>query len=256
MKLFELLDNVNKIVPLKYAFEDDSVGITIGDNESNVNNIVIGHELDDYLLEYCSDNNVDTVITYHPPPFKKITEEDDSENFLPDSITTSFIDSSINVITIHTAQDVCKDGNADTLVDLFNIKNPKVFAQTVGKYGAGRYGTIDMVSPLELKKLIENKLNTKLIRTNEYFENMAEIDKIAVLPGSGTQFLEEILDISQVFITGDISHRYLLKADEEKMGLIQIGHISSEIPGMRKFVEKFNKFMELEINYVYKDFYE
>ena len=256
MKLFELLDNVNKIVPLKYAFEDDSVGITIGDNESNVNNIVIGHELDDYLLEYCSDNNVDTVITYHPPPFKKITEEDDSENFLPDSITTSFIDSSINVITIHTAQDVCKDGNADTLVDLFNIKNPKVFAQTVGKYGAGRYGTIDMVSPLELKKLIENKLNTKIIRTNEYFENMAEIDKIAVLPGSGTQFMEEILDISQVFITGDISHRYLLKADEEKMGLIQIGHISSEIPGMRKFVEKFNKFMELEINYVYKDFYE
>ena len=256
MKLFELLDNVNKIVPLKYAFEDDSVGITIGDNESNVNNIVIGHELDDYLLEYCSDNNVDTVITYHPPPFKKITEEDDSENFLPDSITTSFIDSSINVITIHTAQDVCEDGNADTLVDLFNIKNPKVFAQTVGKYGAGRYGTIDMVSPLELKKLIENKLNTKIIRTNEYFENMAEIGQIAVLPGSGTQFLEEILDISQVFITGDISHRYLLKADEEKMGLIQIGHISSEIPGMRKFVEKFNKFMELEINYIYKDFYE
>lgn len=256
MKLFELLDNVNKIVPLKYAFEDDSVGITIGDNESNVNNIVIGHELDDYLLEYCSDNNVDTVITYHPPPFKKITEEDDSENFLPDSITTSFIDSSINVITIHTAQDVCKDGNADTLVDLFNIKNPKVFAQTVGKYGAGRYGTIDMVSPLELKKLIENKLNTKIIRTNEYFENMAEIGQIAVLPGSGTQFMEEILDISQVFMTGDISHRYLLKADEEKMGLIQIGHISSEIPGMRKFVEKFNKFMELEINYVYKDFYE
>ena len=256
MKLFELLDNVNKIVPLKYAFEDDSVGITIGDNESNVNNIVIGHELDDYLLEYCSDNNVDTVITYHPPPFKKITEEDDSENFLPDSITTSFIDSSINVITIHTAQDVCKDGNADTLVDLFNIKNPKVFAQTVGKYGAGRYGTIDMVSPLELKKLIENKLNTKIIRTNEYFENMAEIGQIAVLPGSGTQFMEEILDTTQVFITGDISHRYLLKADEEKMGLIQIGHISSEIPGMRKFVEKFNKFMELEINYVYKDFYE
>ena len=256
MKLFELLDNVNKIVPLKYAFEDDSVGITIGDKESNVNNIVIGHELDDYLLEYCSDNNVDTVITYHPPPFKKITEEDDSENFLPDSITTSFIDSSINVITIHTAQDVCKDGNADTLVDLFNIKNPKVFAQTVGKYGAGRYGTIDMVSPLELKKLIENKLNTKIIRTNEYFENMAEIGQIAVLPGSGTQFMEEILQISQVFITGDISHRYLLKADEEKMGLIQIGHISSEIPGMRKFVEKFNKFVELEINYVYKDFYE
>ena len=256
MNVGKLLETVDSLAPLNSAFEDDFVGITIGSEDSEVNGLAVAHEIEHSILEYCSDNNVDTVITYHPPPYKKITEEDDSENFLPDSITTSFLDSSINVITIHTAQDVCKDGNADTLVDLFNIKNPKVFAQTVGKYGAGRYGTIDMVSPLELKKLIENKLNTKIIRTNEYFENMAEIGQIAVLPGSGTQFMEEILDITQVFITGDISHRYLLKADEEKMGLIQIGHISSEIPGMRKFVEKFNKFMELEINYVYKDFYE
>ena len=43
MKLFELLDDINKLVPLKYAFEDDSVGITIGENESKVTNIVVGH---------------------------------------------------------------------------------------------------------------------------------------------------------------------------------------------------------------------
>ena len=256
MKLFELLDDINKIVPLKYAFEDDSVGITIGENESKVTNIVIGHELDDYLLDYCSDNNIDTVITYHPPPYKKITAEDNSEKFLPESITTNFIGSSINVITIHTAQDVCKDGNADTLVDLFNMKNSSVFAKTIGEYGAGRIGNIDKKSSKELKKVIENKLNTKVIRTNEYFENMDEITQIALLPGSGTQFMEEIINKTEVFITGDISHRYLLKADEEKMGLIQIGHISSEITGMKKFVKKFCNLMQKEINYIYKDFYE
>jgi len=256
VKLFELLDDINKIVPLKYAFEDDSVGITIGENESKVSNIVVGHELDDYLLDYCSNNNIDTVITYHPPPYKKITAEDNSEKFLPESITTNFIGSSINVITIHTAQDVCKDGNADTLVDLFNMKNSSVFAKTIGEYGAGRIGNIDKKSSKELKKVIENKLNTKVIRTNEYFENMDEITQIALLPGSGTQFMEEIINKTEVFITGDISHRYLLKADEEKMGLIQIGHISSEIPGMKKFVEKLNSLMQQEINYIYKDFYE
>ena len=158
MKLFELLDDINKIVPLKYAFEDDSVGITIGENESKVTNIVVGHELDDYLLDYCSNNNIDTVITYHPPPYKKITAEDNSENFLPESITTNFIGASINVITIHTAQDVCKDGNADTLVDLFNMKNSSVFAKTIGEFGAGRIGNIDKKSSKELKKVIENKL--------------------------------------------------------------------------------------------------
>ena len=85
---------------------------------------------------------------------------------------------------------------------------------------------------------------------------MDEITQIAVLPGSGTQFMEEIINKTEVFITGDISHRYLLKADEEKMGLIQIGHISSEIPGMKKFVKKFSNLMQKEINYIYKDFYE
>ena len=150
MKLFELLDDINKIVPLKYAFEDDSVGITIGENESKVTNIVVGHELDDYLLDYCSNNNIDTVITYHPPPYKKITAEDNSENFLPESITTNFIGSSINVITIHTAQDVCKDGNADTLVDLFNMKNSSVFAETIGEFGAGRTGNIDKLSLIHI----------------------------------------------------------------------------------------------------------
>ena len=109
---------------------------------------------------------------------------------------------------------------------------------------------------IEFKKLVEHKLNTSSIRTNEFFNNLKEINKIAILPGSGTQFIDEILEEVDVFITGDISHRYLLKADDANMGLLQVGHITTEIPGMKKFVKNLNKVLNQELEYLYKDFYE
>ena len=256
MNISELLNVVNNLVPLKYAFEDDYVGITIGSEQDEVKGIVIGHELDKSLLEYCKNKYVNTVISYHPPSFKKVAEDDDTETMLPEMITKEFMDNSINVITLHTAQDVCDGGNADTLVEIFNLKNTKTFAHTFGNFGAGRIGDIEGLSNDEFKKLVECKLNTNSIRTNEYFDKLKEINKIAILPGSGTQFIDEILEKVDVFVTGDISHRYLLKADDANMGLLQVGHITTEIPGMKKFAEKINKALNQELEYLYKDFYE
>ena len=136
------------------------------------------------------------------------------------------------------------------------MSDVSIFANSVDTFGAGRKGTINKISPADLKKDIENKLNTKIIRTNEYFNEIKEIQNIAVLPGSGTQFIDEIIDSVDVFITGDISHRYLLKADDAKLGLIQVGHISTEIPGMKKFVKKLEKELNLKINYIYRKYYE
>ncbi len=99
-------------------------------------------------------------------------------------------------------------------------------------------------------------MNTKSIRTNEFFHKIQEINRIAILPGSGTQFIDEILEEVDVYITGDISHRYLLKADDARVGLLQIGHISSEIPGMKKFVNKLNNALNEELEYVYREYYE
>ena len=256
MNVSTLLEHINKLTPLNHAFEDDSVGLVIGDENNKVVNLIVGHELEESLLDYCKNNSVDTVITYHPPPYKRIIDENEVETYFPDPITESFIDSSINIISIHTAQDVCVDGNAETLVELFGMSDVSIFANTNDNFGAGRKGIINKISPTNFKKDIENKLNTKIIRTNEYFNDIKEIQKIALLPGSGTQFIDEVIDSVDVFITGDISHRYLLKADEARLGLIQVGHISTEIPGMKKFVKKLEKELDLKLNYIYRKYYE
>ena len=256
MKVSKLLKIVDSIVPLKNAFEDDLVGLTIGSEENDVNGIIIAHELDKQLLDHCLNSNINTVISYHPPSFNKVLGDDNTESFDPEPTTSEFIDSSINVITLHTAQDVCKGGNGDTLAEMFNLQNIKLFAMTNDKFGAGRIGDIETISISKFNDLVQNKLNTKSIRTNEFFHKLKEIKRIAILPGSGTQFIDEIINKVDVYITGDISHRYLLKADDAGLGLLQIGHISSEIPGMKKFVVKLNNVLNEELEYVYKEYYE
>ena len=96
----------------------------------------------------------------------------------------------------------------------------------------------------------------KIVRTNSHFPKLKNIEKIAFVPGSGTQFLHEILGKTDVFITGDASHHHLLLTDENKMGFIQLNHISTEIPGMKSFTEKLGKVLDMNIIYLYNKYYE
>ena len=133
MNVGKLLETVNSLVPLNYAFDDDFVGLTVGSEDSEVKGVAVAHELENSILDYSTNNNINTLITYHPPPLKKILKDDGTEAFEDDLLTAKCRESGFNIITIHTAQDVCNGGNADSLVDLFGITDTKVFARTVGK---------------------------------------------------------------------------------------------------------------------------
>jgi dinuclear metal center YbgI/SA1388 family protein len=252
----KLLETVNSLAPLDCAFEDDFVGITIGSENSKINGLAVAHELENNLLKYSIDNDINTLITYHPPSMKKKLEEDGTESFEEEALTSKFREAGINIISIHTAQDVCKGGNADLLVNLFEMTNTEVFAHTTGEFGAGRIGQIPKITTKEFIKSLEAKLNTRIVRTNKYLQTLSELKIIAVLPGSGTQFLDEVISKADVFITGDISHRYLLKGDETNLGLIQVNHLSTEIPGMKKFVSNLSIELGTELKYFYNKYYE
>ena len=118
MNVAKLQDIINSLVPLDHAFEDDFVGITLGSEDYEVNGLAVAHELDNQVLDYLIANNVNTLITYHPPSMKKNLKEDGTESVEEDTMTSKFSEAGINVITLHTAQDVCKGGNADLLVCL------------------------------------------------------------------------------------------------------------------------------------------
>tara|TARA_Y100000741_G_scaffold1014_1_gene900 strand:- start:897 stop:1667 length:771 start_codon:yes stop_codon:yes gene_type:complete len=252
----ELINTVNNITPFRLAFEDDKVGLVIGSMENDVSGILVVHDIEQSVLEHVVSNNLNTVISYHPVPMKESINETGEYVDELIGISLEFKKKNINVITLHTAQDVKINGNADELVDLFNMNDVKVFANSNEKYGAGRIGYIETIAPDKFLELVEKKLNTKIIRTNAYFKKIKEITKLAILPGSGTQFMDEIINEADVFLTGDISHRYFLLADDNKLGLVQINHISTEIPGMRTFKNKIANELNIKVEYFYNKNYE
>ena len=71
MNVGKLLETVNALAPLDYAFDDDFVGITVGSQNSKVSGLAVAHELEDSVLDYSITNNINTLITYHPPPSPK-----------------------------------------------------------------------------------------------------------------------------------------------------------------------------------------
>jgi hypothetical protein len=48
----------------------------------------------------------------------------------------------------------------------------------------------------------------------------------------------------------------LLKGDETNLGLIQVNHLSTEIPGMKKFVSNLSIELGTELKYFYNKYYE
>ena len=62
MKVFDLLEVVDKICPFEDAFDDDKVGLLIGSGTNNVSGIVVSHDLEKSTLDYCKENTFTQLI--------------------------------------------------------------------------------------------------------------------------------------------------------------------------------------------------
>ena len=253
MNVKELYQVVNKLCPFEDAFEDDKVGVLVGSEKAEVKNLLVSHDISKEVLDKCVEENFDTLITYHPAVYRELDNLSFDENY---GLPLEFLKLGINIISIHTAQDVAPGGNADSLAEIFEINNTGIFAKTNDTKGAGRYGKINKIGQMEMKSLIENKLNTKIIRTNKHFEATYDFSSIALVPGSGTQFLNEVVNKADLFITGDYSHHHFLMADYYELAAVQVNHISTEIPGMQKFVDKLGIEIGRKLEYFFDNFYE
>ena len=124
MQIFELITVINEISPFSGAFSDDKVGLLIGKSESEVSSIIFAHDIDKKLLKICKEKNINTVLTYHPAVFNDYEDLSYKNSY---GLPLDFLKLDINVISLHTALDVCKGGNSDVLAELFNLQNITFF---------------------------------------------------------------------------------------------------------------------------------
>ena len=56
MKVSVLVDTLNSFIPFKQAFEDDKVGLLIGSDLQDISGVIVAHDLEGSVLNYCIEN--------------------------------------------------------------------------------------------------------------------------------------------------------------------------------------------------------
>jgi len=206
----------------------DPVGLQLGDPAQQVTRLGVCHEVTDAVVESLSERPVDLLITYHPLLFDPVNRMVSGKS--PQARAFKLIQSNVSLVVIHTDFDAAPGGTADALAASYNLRDIEPFgADDDGHPAIGRIG------------LFEETLDALDARTADLFgsnglrvsgDRDATVEKVAVVPGSGSDFIEAAAQVADAIVTGDVSHHRVVRALDLGLFVVDPGHIATERPGM------------------------
>ena len=152
MKIQDIAEQIEKIVPLKLAQDWDNVGLLIGDASKNVKRILLTIDITADVVTEAKKLKTDLIVSYHPviwDGLKKITSEG------PSSTVHELIRSDIAVFSIHTALDVVTGGVNDGLAGIIGIEDGKPIGDYVVNPAEDNYKLVVFV-PAESLASVSN----------------------------------------------------------------------------------------------------
>ena len=232
MKVYELIDFMEKIAPCGLCEEWDNVGLMIGNREAEIKRIMVSLDLDDAVMKEALENKVDMILTHHPVIFKPLKKIDND-------IYTLAIKNDISVYSAHTNLDAAVGGVNDVLASVLKLSD-------IEPNGMMRIGRTKDIKLFDFVKIIKEKLNVKSVRVCGDPDML--ISKVAVLGGSGGDFVYELdKSLCDVYVTGEASYHQAYYAKEKGFALIAAGHFETENHIVADVVKRLKENFNVEI---------
>ncbi|MHC4157186.1 MAG: Nif3-like dinuclear metal center hexameric protein, partial [Planctomycetota bacterium] len=152
MKVKDIADAIDKIVPLKLAQDWDNVGLLIGDPRQSAKNVLLTIDITADVLAEAKKLKTNLIISYHPviwDGLKKITTDG------PTGVVYDLIRSKISVFSIHTALDSAVGGVNDGLAEMIGIKDGKPIGDYVESPAGDNYKLVVFI-PVEAVEKVAN----------------------------------------------------------------------------------------------------
>jgi dinuclear metal center YbgI/SA1388 family protein len=210
MKLKEIYEFLDKLSPFELQEKWDNSGLIVGSYNQEITQIVTALDLDEELIE-SSDDGV-LFVVHHPLIFGGLDSLDFDK--YPSNLIQKLISKNQALIATHTNFD-------KTHLNRFVFE--EVLGFRVDKCeGFVCYTDIDW----ELERLLKRvKIrldlpNLKLVSPKEH------IGTIALTTGAGASLIDEVE--ADCLLTGDIKYHDAIKALNQNMMMIDIGHYESE----------------------------
>ena len=215
MKLKDIIEFLESEIPNELAIQGDNIGLQDNyDLDIEINSIEIYMDLfpeDDEFLE----NTL--IITHHPPLFKPKTP----------------------TYTIHSNWDIIKGGANEALANTLNLEVIDYFDDETK---IGRICKSDYTFS-QLKEIVLNNFESPRIVNS--LNNIDKVNKIGIISGFGLKNPNYIklaksknLDI---LISGDLTQETAVLAKNLNIALIDLGHHSSEVPGLHRLKRTIQK---------------
>jgi dinuclear metal center YbgI/SA1388 family protein len=222
-------DFISQLAPPELAEDWDNTGLLVGDPAASVRRIMTCLTITPESAGEAIERAADVIITHHPLPFRPLNRLTTSST--AGRLLIQLIRANIAIISPHTAFDSAASGINQMLAEKYGLQDvkPLVMASEMEPaIGAGRCGvmpgTITLTALLERSKSIFGIPLIRFVGARE-----KPVSRIALACGSGGSFLERAAEAGcDTMITGEASFHTCLEAKSVGMGLVLLGHHTSE----------------------------
>ncbi len=226
MKIKEIYNKIDEMANFSIQDNWDNSGLLIGDNEKEVNKILICLDLDINALNRAIKENVGLIITHHPIIFNPLKVIDS------DTLVYKLIENNIAVISAHTNMDLAKSGINYELGNLFELKNISPLFLRNMYVEDESYGVIgdleNKMGSQDFFEVIKQKLKNTNIKVSNNFNNK-EIKKVAICGGAGSDFIKSAIEKNaDIYVTADLKHNHYIDNMNEDIILVDAGHYNTE----------------------------
>ena len=231
----EVVARLGAIAPFDRAAPWDPVGLQLGDPAAPVHRMAVCHEVTEKVLSRLEDADVSLLVSYHPLLFHATVRLISESS--PAGRAFRLIEQGIALAVMHTAFDVVDGGAADALADTFDLRGVRPFG-TFDESGSdeggfiGRWGTLPQAVLLaDFAESVTNRLGGTARVSNA---GKDPLRTVAVVPGSGSSFVDAAALVADVMVTGDIGHHRARSGLDQGLSIVDPGHAATERPGLTR----------------------
>jgi dinuclear metal center YbgI/SA1388 family protein len=162
MKLLEIIEKYEKIVPKNIQWEKDNTGLQIGDPESEISKILLCLEVTDKIVQEAINENIDLIFSHHPMLFFPLKKIDSSTKI--GNIVYKLINNNISLYSSHTNLDKIKEGTSYSLSEKLGLQKIELLNNDPDLY----YKIATFVPPDYVEKVTEALMNAGAGKVGKY----------------------------------------------------------------------------------------
>jgi len=255
----DIIDLLDLIAPPALAEDWDNAGLQIGDGRWTVRKVGVALDAGVEVVEAACAMHVDLLVTHHPLIFKPLVSIDCQTSI--GSIVQKALQHRLAIFAVHTNLDKTRGGLNDVLARRIGLLNCTVLEAAKiednnrlmlnsasdenvtlerlhHQEGFGRVGTLSNAMQLQdFAHAVKQKLNLDYIKIVGRADLV--IRKAAVCTGSGSDLLKTFFSSgAQVYISGDLKFHDARDVEAADLGMIDIGHFSSEYIVVESLVKR------------------